>query len=64
MMKRHLDAYCHDGAFEEVSDLTEDEIYPVHVTSRGLVNLIQGDGPNRAPGEQGARALNQVLNSC
>ena len=57
MMNGHLDAHFHDGASEEVSDLTEDEIYPADAPSRGLVDLILGEGPNRAPGEQGARVV-------
>ena len=49
-----LDAEYHDGTSEKFPDLTEEELYPAHATSRGLVDLILGEGENLAPGEAGA----------
>ncbi|MDP7533318.1 MAG: Gfo/Idh/MocA family oxidoreductase [SAR202 cluster bacterium] len=57
MINGRLDAHFHDGTTEEFTDLTKDELYPAHATSRALVDLILGDGDNRAPGEQGARVV-------
>jgi len=52
-----LDAEYHDGTSEVFPDLMEDELYPAHATSRGLVDLILDEGENRAPGETGARVV-------
>ena len=52
-----LDVQYHDGTSERFPDLTDDELYPEHAPSRGLVDLILGVGENRAPGEEGARAV-------
>ena len=52
-----LEAEYHDGTSEQFPDLSEDELYPAHATSRGLVDLIQGEAENRAPGEAGARVV-------
>ena len=57
MINGRLDAHFHDGTSQVFDDLTEDELYPAHATSRALVDLILGDGENRAPGEQGARVV-------
>ena len=53
----HLDVEYHDGTSEQFLDLTGDELYPAHATSRGLVDLIVGEGENCAPGEEGARVV-------
>ena len=52
-----LDAEYYDGTSEKFPDLTEGELYPAHATSRGLVDLILGEGENLAPGEAGARVV-------
>lgn len=52
-----LEAQYNDGASEEFPDLTEDERYPAHLPARGLVDVILGEGENRAPGEVGARVV-------
>ncbi|MDE2822682.1 MAG: hypothetical protein OXK79_04175, partial [Chloroflexota bacterium] len=39
------------------SDLTEEEVYPAHITSRSLADLINGTGENRSPGDVGARVV-------
>ena len=57
IIKGRLDVQYHDGTSEELPDLTEDELYPTHAPSRGLVDLILGEGENRAPGETGARVV-------
>ena len=57
LMNGRLDAHFHDGTSEAFPDLAPDEVYPAHAPSRGLVDLIQGQGENRAPGAQGARTV-------
>ena len=57
IMNGRLDAYFHDGTSEVFLDLAEEEVYPAHAPSRGLVDLILGEGENRAPGAQGARVV-------
>jgi len=52
-----LEAQYNDGTSEEFPDLAEDERYPAHVPARGLVDVILGEGENRAPGEVGARVV-------
>lgn len=52
-----LSAHFHDGSSQEFPDLTADELYPEHAPSRGLVDLILGEGENRAPSEAGARTV-------
>lgn len=47
----------HDGTSEVLPDLRENELYPAHLPSRTLANLINGEGENRAPGELGARVV-------
>jgi predicted dehydrogenase len=38
-----------DGAPPEVAETPSDEIYPAHATARCLVDLVRGEGENRAP---------------
>ena len=57
IMNGRLDAYFHDGTSEAFRDLAEEEVYPAYAPSRGLVDLILGEGENRAPGAQGARVV-------
>ena len=52
-----LEAQYNDGTSEQFPDLTEDEQYPAHLPSRGLTDLVLGEGENRAPGEVGARVV-------
>ena len=49
--------FYHDGTSEVFSDLAEEEVYPAHLPSRSLADLINGTGENRAPGEVGARVV-------
>ena len=57
MVNGRLSAQFHDGTSQEFPDLTEDEVSPPDAPSRGLVDLILGQGENRAPGEAGARTV-------
>ena len=57
MINGRLEVESHDGESERFPDLAEDEVYPAHATSRGLVDLILDGGENRAPGEIGARVV-------
>ena len=52
-----LSAHFHDSTSQEFPDLTEEELYPEHAPSRGLVDLLLGEGGNGAPGEAGARTV-------
>ena len=52
-----LEAQYHDGTSEQFPDLSEEELYPAHLPSRGLTDLILGEAENRAPGEVGARVV-------
>ena len=52
-----LEAQYNDGTADEFANLTEDEAYPAHLPARGLVDVILGEGENRAPGEMGARVV-------
>lgn len=52
-----LEAQFNDGGSEEFADLAKEEIYPAHLPARGLVDVILGEGENRAPGELGARVV-------
>ena len=56
MINGRLEVESHDGESERFPDLAEDELYPAHATSRGLVDLILDGGENRGPGEVGARS--------
>ena len=51
------DAYYNDGRTEVFPDVTEDEIYPAHLPSRTLADLVLGEGENRAPGLTAARTV-------
>lgn len=57
LVNGRLSVYYHDGTSEVFRDLAEDELYPAHLPSRTLADLINGDGDNRAPGELGARVV-------
>ena len=52
-----LEAQYNDGTSEEFPDLPEEERNPSHLPARGLVDVILGEGENRAPGEVGARVV-------
>ena len=53
----HLEAQYNDGTSEQFPDLSQEELYPAHLPSRGLTDLVLGEGENRAPGEVGARVV-------
>ena len=57
IIRGRLEVEYHSGESERFPDLTEEELYPAHATSRGLVDLILGEGENRAPGETGAKVV-------
>lgn len=44
------DVIYNDGTSEVFPDLAEDEIYPQHLPSRTLADLVLGEGENLAPG--------------
>jgi predicted dehydrogenase len=46
-----------DGTIEEISDMSEDEIYPAHLPARALVDLVLGGGANPAPPEPAAATV-------
>lgn len=46
-----------DGSTDDLGDLDADEVYPTSAPARSLVDLILGDGENKAPGEPAARAV-------
>lgn len=52
-----LEAQYNDGTADEFMDLSEEDRYPAHLPTRGLVDVILGEGENRAPGEVGARVV-------
>lgn len=52
-----LEAQYNDGTAAEFTDLGEEERYPSHLPARGLVDVILGEGENRAPGAVGARVV-------
>ena len=52
-----LEAQYNDGTSEQFPDLSQEELYPAHLPSRGLTDLVLGEGENRAPGEVGARVV-------
>ena len=52
-----LEAQYNDGTSEQFPDVPEEERYPEHLPSRGLVDLALGGTENRAPGELGARVV-------
>ena len=51
------DALYNDGTSEVLPDLSEDDIYPMHLPSRTLADLTQGEGENLAPGRVAARTV-------
>jgi predicted dehydrogenase len=52
-----LSVHRNDGTSESPPDLEEDELYLAHATARCLVDLILGDGDNRAPAEPAAAVV-------
>lgn len=57
LINGRLSVHYHDGRCKVFRDLTEAEVYPAHLPSRALADLINGSGENRAPGELGARVV-------
>ena len=49
-----LDYHLNDGTSIEIPDMSDDEIYPAHLPSRRLADLVLGEGDNLAPGKIGA----------
>ena len=49
-----LDYHLNDGTSVEIPDMSDDEIYPQHLPSRRLADLVLGEGENLAPGRVGA----------
>ncbi len=47
----------HDGTTEVFKVLEPEELYPQHLPSRAMADLVCGRGENRAPGELGARVV-------
>ncbi len=52
-----LDLYYRNGYHERVTPQGGDKPYPEHAPGQAFADLIAGRGPNRAPGEYGARAV-------
>lgn len=52
-----LEIHRNDGSSEIVEPLREDELYPAHLPSRTLADLIDGVGENPAPGRDAARTV-------
>lgn len=50
LVRGKLSAHYNDGTSEEFSDLAEEDIYPAHLPSRTLVDLILGGEDTPAPG--------------
>ena len=50
IMHGKADVIYNDGRSEVFPDLAEDEIYPQHLPSRTLADLVLGEGENLAPG--------------
>lgn len=57
MINGKLSGHLHDGTSVEFTDLEADDIYPAHLPSRALVDLVLEDGENLAPGHVGAMAV-------
>ena len=57
MVHGRADVYYNDGTAEVFPDLADDEIYPAHLPSRTLADLVLGDGENLAPGSLAAHAV-------
>jgi predicted dehydrogenase len=51
------DVYYNDGTSEVLPDLAEDDIYPAHLPSRTLADLVLGEGENLAPGRVAAHTV-------
>lgn len=52
-----LAVYYNDGTSEEFPDLGEDELYPAHLPSQTLADLILGGEDNPAPGRTAAATV-------
>ena len=57
MIHGKADSYYNDGTSEVLPDLGEDDIYPAHLPSRTLADLVLGRGENLAPGVTAARTV-------
>ena len=57
MIHVKAEIFYKDGRVESLSELTDDEIYPEHIPSRTLVDLLLGMGDNPAPGRSAARVV-------
>lgn len=53
----NADVSYNDGTSEILEALTGDEIYPIHLPSRRLVDIVLGEGENPAPGRIAARCV-------
>jgi predicted dehydrogenase len=52
---------CHaDGSIEEVTPLQSEQIYPMHMTSVNLVQVIRGEAENGSPPEVGWRTVEML----
>ena len=51
------DVYYNDGRSEVLPDMAEDDIYPAHLPSRTLADLVLGEGENLAPGRVSAHTV-------
>ena len=54
MVNGKLDYHLNDGTSIAEPDMRDDEIYPAHLPSRRLADLVLGEGENLAPGRVGA----------
>ena len=57
MIHGKAEIFYKDGRVESLSELRDDEIYPEHIPSRTLVDLLLGMGDNPAPGRSAARVV-------
>jgi predicted dehydrogenase len=57
MIHGKAEIFYKDGRVERLSELTNNEIYPEHIPSRTLVDLLLGMGDNPAPGRSAARVV-------
>jgi predicted dehydrogenase len=57
MIHGRADVYYNDGTAEVFPDLADDEIYPAHLPSRTLADLVLGEGENLAPGRMAAHTV-------
>ena len=51
------DVYYNDGSSEVLPPLAEEDIYPKHLPSRTLADLVLGEGQNLAPGSVAAHTV-------